>query len=203
MHRGKEPESDRRPVRMATSASEYNALNHYVPLVPSPWAVTKVARPPNPPCDGSLCSRQGDACVARLVNDTLVLGMAPINVVADGNLGPATVLFFDGVPRTMDACQTRWQQLSQLLGSHAADPTWQEAFQLLGEIGSECQGRPSEERSAVAKLPEAVPASMVQSDLLLQLLLQLPFGRSPIQAFTRSAVQPFSRSPVHGLFPVV
>ena len=135
-------EENVRSIRMLRSIAEVGLVNHYLPLIDRGTYMRQT--PAHPPCNGMLCSKLGDACMAQVTADVSTLGMFPVRSVTDGDCAFDTMLFLENAPRSTTARRAKRVLLSQYALDRKDDPNWRSSWIACGESAPE--------------LPESTPA---------------------------------------------
>ena len=128
-------EENVRSIRMLRSIEEVGRVNHYLPLIDRGTHTRQT--PAHPPCNGMLCSKLGDACMAQVTADVSTLGMFPVRSVTDGDCSFDTMLFLENAARTTTARRAKRVLLSQYALERKDDPNWRSSWIACGESAPE------------------------------------------------------------------
>ena len=192
-------EENVRSIRMLRGIEEVGLVNHYLPLIERGTYMSQT--PAHPPCNGMLCSKAGDACMAQVRADVSTLGMFPVRSVTDGDCAFDTMLFLENAPRSTSARRAKRVLLSQYALDRKDDPNWRASWIACGESAPEAPATTAAPATAPAPGSATKPAPGSEPALAAPLDSPAPApGSEPALAATPGA--PCSSSVVSEIAPV-
>ena len=177
-----------RSIRMLTSMQEISLVNHYLPLIQRGTCERQNLE--HPPCNGALCSKLGEACMAQVRADVSTLGMFPVRSITNGDCAFDTMLFLQNESRSNMMRRSKRTLLALFMLDRVDDANWRASWIACGESAPE---PPPAASSPTAAYPPPSDTSASASDSLSGAVLEL--GSSKIADAVVQPPAPAAPSP--------